>query len=197
MPRSPRFFGNPCFGFDNYFRVPDDTSYFYLIRTLRSICSNAGAICPKSPSGEMKTSDEDPIPGPQISKRLFQKRAAIKSNYGSLGTWESVPLFDNQGRALDYNECSRVSVNRWLKLVGVLLIVAVVVAVASPDFYLQPTITRISRATQRPHVVVFAAIAVTNKLWVQHFTPSPLAVFFRGSGDYPPDLIDLNCTRLC
>ena len=38
----------------SYFRVPHDTSYFYLIRTLRSICSNAGAIRPKSLSGEMK-----------------------------------------------------------------------------------------------------------------------------------------------
>ena len=56
LPRAmaPRFFGKPCLNFDNYIRVPHDTSYFYLIRTLRSICSNAGAIRPKSLSGEMK-----------------------------------------------------------------------------------------------------------------------------------------------
>jgi hypothetical protein len=88
-------------------------------------------------------------------------------------------------------------VKRWLKLVGVLLIAVVVVAVVSPDFYLQPTVARVSRATQRPHVVVFAAIAVTNKLWVQHFTPLPLAFLFRSFGNLSANLIDLNCTRLC
>jgi len=98
---------------------------------------------------------------------------------------------------LDYNNASRFSVKRWLKLVGVLLIAVVVVAVVSPDFDLQPTVARVSPATQRPHVVVFAAITVTNKLWVQHSTPSPLAVLFVGSGNNRSDLIDLNCTRLC
>ena len=87
--------------------------------------------------------------------------------------------------------------NRWLKLVGVLLIAGIVVAVVSPDFDPQPTVARVSRATQRPHVVAIAAITATSKLWVQHFTPSPVSVLFRGSGNYHPDLIDLNCTRLC
>ena len=87
--------------------------------------------------------------------------------------------------------------NRCLKLVGVLLIAGIVVAVVSPDFDPQPTVARVSRATQRPHVVAFAAINATNKLWVQHATHTPLAVLFRGSDNYPADLIDLNCTRLC
>lgn len=87
--------------------------------------------------------------------------------------------------------------NRWLKLVGVLLIAAIAVAVVSPDFDLQPALARVSRATQRPHVVAFAAITATNKLWVQHSTPSPLVVLLRGSGNHPTDLITLNCTRLC
>jgi hypothetical protein len=98
---------------------------------------------------------------------------------------------------LDYNYCSRFSVNRWLKLVGVLLIAGIIVAIVSPDFDPLPTVARVSRATQRPHVVAFAAITATNKLWVQHSTPSPLAVLFRSSGNHPADLIDLNCTRLC
>jgi len=90
------------------------------------------------------------------------------------------------------------SVKRWLKLVGVLLIAVVVVAVVLPDFYVQPTtVARVSRATQRPHVVVFAANAVTNKLWVQHFTPLSLAFLFRSFGNLSANLIDLNCTRLC
>ncbi len=87
--------------------------------------------------------------------------------------------------------------NRWLRLVAVLLIAGIVVVVVSPDFDPQPTVARVSQATQRPHVVAFAAITATNKLWVQHFTPSPLAVLFLGSGNYHADLIDLNCTRLC
>lgn len=87
--------------------------------------------------------------------------------------------------------------NRWLRLVAVLLIAGIVVAVVSPDFDPQPTVARVARATQRPHVVAFATIPATNELWVRHSTPSPLAVLFRGSGHYHPDLIDLNCTRLC
>ena len=86
---------------------------------------------------------------------------------------------------------------RWLKLVGVLLIGGIVVVVVSPDFDLQPTIVFVSQATQRPPVVAFAAITgATTKLWVQHFTYSPLAFLFRGF-DHGTDLIDLNCTRLC
>jgi hypothetical protein len=73
----------------------------------------------------------------------------------------------------------------------------IVVAVVSSDFDPQPTVARVSQATQRPHVVAFAAISATSILWVQHFTPLPLAVLLRGSGNYHPDLIDLNCTRLC
>jgi len=90
-----------------------------------------------------------------------------------------------------------VPVNRWLKFVAVLLIAGIVVAVVSPDFDPQPTVARVSRAAQRPHVVAFAVITATHKLWVQHFTPSPLEVLLCGSGNYHADLIDLNCTRLC
>ena len=87
---------------------------------------------------------------------------------------------------------------RWLKLVGVLLIGGIVVAVVSPDFDLQPTVARVSQATLRPPVVAFAAITAATTLWVRHFTYSPLALLFRGSGNHPSaDLIDLNCTRLC
>jgi hypothetical protein len=99
---------------------------------------------------------------------------------------------------LDYNNLVGFPVNRRLKLVGVLLIAVIVVAVVSPDFDLQPTVARVSRATQRPPVVAFAAItAATNKLRVLNSTPSPLAFLLRGSGNHPADLIDLNCTRLC
>lgn len=88
--------------------------------------------------------------------------------------------------------------NLWLKLVGALLIVGVVVAVVSPDLDPLPTVARVSRATQKPHDVAFAAITVvTNKLWVQRSTRSLLAFLFRGSGNHPTELIDFNCTRLC
>jgi hypothetical protein len=79
----------------------------------------------------------------------------------------------------------------------VLLIAGIVVVVVSPDFDLQPTVARVSQAAQRPHVVAFAVITATHKLWMQHFTPSPLEDLLRGSGNYHTDLIDLNCTRLC
>ena len=86
----------------------------------------------------------------------------------------------------------------WLKLVGALLLVGVVVAVVSPDLDPLPTIARVSRATRKPHDVAFAAITVvTSKLWVQRTARSPLALLFRDSGNHPTDLIDFNCTRLC
>jgi len=86
--------------------------------------------------------------------------------------------------------------NRWLKLVGVLLIAGIVVAVVWPDFDLQPTVARVSRATPRPHILAFAVIKGASK-WVQHSTPLPVVVLFHRFGDYPADLIALHCTRLC
>jgi len=88
-------------------------------------------------------------------------------------------------------------VNRWLKLVGVLLIAGIIVAVVSPEFDPQPTVASVSRATQRPHLaVVFAVIKAASEA-VQHSTSSSLAVLFHHSGDYSADLIALHCTRLC
>jgi len=98
---------------------------------------------------------------------------------------------------LDYNLFG-FTVNRWLKLVTLLLIGGIAFAVASPDFDLQPTVARVSHATQKPPVVAFIAIApAINRLWLHSSTLSPLGFSFRGSRDYPADLIDLNCVRLC
>jgi hypothetical protein len=91
-----------------------------------------------------------------------------------------------------------VSMNRWLKLVGVLLIAGVVVAVVSPDFDLPPTVAHVSRATPKPPVVVFAAIPTAAiKDCLLHSVPLPLALLFRSFGNLSANLIDLNCTRLC
>ena len=99
---------------------------------------------------------------------------------------------------MDYNQFGWVSVNRWLKLVSVLLIAGVVVAVVSPNFDLQPTVARVSRATPQPPVVVFAAIPpAAIKDCLLHSVPSPLAFLFRSFGNLSANLIDLNCTRLC
>jgi len=93
-------------------------------------------------------------------------------------------------------------VKRWLKLVGVLLIAVVVVAVVSPDFDLQPTVARISQATQRPPGFApgFAFVAIPTATFKDrglHSTPSPLAFLFRSYGKLSANLIDLNCARLC
>jgi len=106
--------------------------------------------------------------------------------------------FDSQGRALDYNARNRAFVNRWLKAVGVLLIAGAVVAVVSPDFDLQPAVAHVSRATPKPPVVALAAIPTTTiKVCGLHSTPLPRAFSFRSLDNFPADLIDLNCTRLC
>jgi hypothetical protein len=99
---------------------------------------------------------------------------------------------------LDYN-LVWIAVNRWLKLVAFLLIAGIAGVVVSPDLDLQPTVARVSHATQKPPVVAFTAIApATNRFSSLHsFTASPLRSSFRGSLDYPADLIDLHCVRLC
>jgi len=93
--------------------------------------------------------------------------------------------------------CNRSVMNRWLKLVSVLLMAGVVVAVVSPNFDLQPTVVRISRATPRPPVVAFATIPTATIKDRGHSTPLPLAFLFRSFGNLSSNLIDLNCTRLC
>ena len=98
---------------------------------------------------------------------------------------------------MDYN-LVWIAVNRWFKLVALLLIAGIAFAVVSPDFDLQPTVARVSHATQKPPVVAFIAITpATNRFSLHNSTPSPLGFSFRGSGDYTADLIDLHCARLC
>jgi hypothetical protein len=91
-------------------------------------------------------------------------------------------------------------VNRWLKFVAVLLFAGIVVAVVSPDLDLHLTVASVSgstRSTQGLHAAAFAAIITTNELWVRHAKLLPLAVLSSGPASYHPNLIDLNCTRLC
>ena len=98
---------------------------------------------------------------------------------------------------MDYN-LFWIAVNRWLKFVTLLLIAGIAFAVVSPDFDLQPTVARVSHATQKPPVVAFIAITLaTNRFSLHNSLPSPLGFSFRGSGDYAADLIDLHCARLC
>lgn len=87
--------------------------------------------------------------------------------------------------------------NRWLKVVAVLVIAGIVVAVVSPEFAPQPTVASFSKATHRTHLAVAFAVIKAASRWVPQSTPSPLAVVFHHSGDYPTDLIALYCTRLC
>ena len=136
-------------------------------------------------------------PGTKIASRVFfQAKLSSPVRACAPGTGSAYLTIKRQ---LGLQLLKRFPVNRWLKLVGVLLIGGIVVAVVSPDLDLPPTVVLVSQATQRPPVVAFAAIsAATTNLWVQHFTYSPLAFLFRGSGNHPSaDLIDLNCTRLC
>jgi hypothetical protein len=89
-----------------------------------------------------------------------------------------------------------VSVNRWLKLVAVLVIAGIVVAVVSPEFA-PPTVASFSKATHRTHLAVAFAVIKAASRWVPQSIPSLLAVLFQESGHYPADLIALYCTRLC
>ena len=87
--------------------------------------------------------------------------------------------------------------NRWLKLVAVLVIAGIVVAVVTPEFTPQPTVASFSKATHRTHLAVAFAVIQATSRWVPRSTPSPLAVLFQHCGDHPTDRIALYCTRLC
>lgn len=107
----------------------------------------------------------------------------------------SLDLTDYMRRDIELSRV--VTVNRWTKFVGLLLIAVVLVIVIAPDLDL-PATARFSGARQRISLSAFHAIipASITLLW-PNFLSSPVRVGLPGISDYSTNLIDLNCARLC
>ncbi|HEY7405705.1 MAG TPA: hypothetical protein VIB39_19425 [Candidatus Angelobacter sp.] len=86
----------------------------------------------------------------------------------------------------------------WAKVVWLVVVTAIVVIVVAPDVDLQPTVTRVSRALQKPGIAIAHAIkpiVVMLPLLVSSTLPRRTAP--HAKGDSFADLIDLTCCRLC
>jgi len=90
-----------------------------------------------------------------------------------------------------------ITVNRWSKVVGFLLIAVVLVIVVAPDLDLPPT-ARFSSARHRaPLAALYTVIPAGIALLLPNSVSSLVRVRLAGPSDFSVNLIDLNCTRLC
>src|SRR6185503_10505666 len=94
-------------------------------------------------------------------------------------------------------ELSRaVTMNRWAKVVSLLLIAVVLVIVIAPDLDLPPT-ARFSARQKAPLVVFNAIVPAGSVLLGPNSVSSLVRIGLPGFSVFSISLIDLNCTRLC
>jgi len=87
--------------------------------------------------------------------------------------------------------------NSWVKFVGLVLIVVVLVIVIAPDVDLPPT-ARFSSVRHRVHLAAFNASLPASIISLQrNCLGSAARVRLPGFNEFSINLIDLNCTRLC
>jgi hypothetical protein len=84
-----------------------------------------------------------------------------------------------------------------LKIVVVILLLAVTVVFVSPAVDLEPTALRAAQAAS----LLFAVLSLAGSFIASNLHTSSLqlvAILTSGSAPFfPPDLVDLNCNRLC
>jgi hypothetical protein len=91
----------------------------------------------------------------------------------------------------------KVAVSCWAKVVALIVIAIIAFVLIAPDIDLHPTVSRASRAVQKPSNAVFHSVvpaAVMTALSISALPAQSLAL--RG-GDSSANLIDLKCSRLC
>jgi hypothetical protein len=93
---------------------------------------------------------------------------------------------------------NQVAVNRWAKVVGLVVIAVMVFVLVAPDIDLQPTVSRVSHVVHKPPAVAFHAAGVATLQFaflisVTSSRQTPL----RATRDSSANLIDLKCSRLC
>ena len=88
--------------------------------------------------------------------------------------------------------------NRWAKVIAFVVIAVIAIVVIAPDIDLHPTVSRVSRAVQKPPKAVFQSdvpAAVMTAMSISALAPQSLSL--RTKDDSCTNLIDLKCSRLC
>jgi hypothetical protein len=89
-------------------------------------------------------------------------------------------------------------VNRWTKVIALVVIAVIAFVLIAPDIDLHPTVSRVSRAVQKPSNAVFHSVvpaAIMTAMSISALSAQSLSL--RAKGDSCADLIDLKCSRLC
>jgi len=89
-------------------------------------------------------------------------------------------------------------VSCWAKVVALIVIAVIAFVLVAPDIDLHPTVSRVSRAVQKPSNAVFHSVvpaAIMTALSISALSAQSLAL--RTDGDSCTNLIDLKCSRLC
>jgi hypothetical protein len=89
-------------------------------------------------------------------------------------------------------------VNRWAKVIALVVIAVIAFVVIAPDIDLHPTVSRVSRAVQKPPKAVFHSdvpAAVMTALSIPALAAQTLLLHTKD--DSCTNLIDLKCSRLC
>jgi hypothetical protein len=92
---------------------------------------------------------------------------------------------------------NQVAVNRWAKVVGLVVIAVMVFVLVAPDIDLQPTVSRVSRAAQKPPALAFHAAGAILPFAFLISIASSRQTPLRATRDSSANLIDLKCSRLC
>ena len=84
------------------------------------------------------------------------------------------------------------------KVVCLVVISAIVIITVAPDVDLQPTVTRVSRALQKPgNTFILAINPAVLTIGLPISSILPLRTAPHAKGDLFTDVIDLTCCRLC
>jgi hypothetical protein len=89
-------------------------------------------------------------------------------------------------------------VSCWAKVVALIVIAVIAFVLVAPDIDLHPTVSRVSRAVQKPSNAVFHSVVpapVMKALSIPALSAQFLAL--RTKGESSTNLIDLKCSRLC
>jgi hypothetical protein len=164
------------------------------VRDRHDGCSRRGARVPLTDAASKRTSRYAPS-GAGASSGVAVGIAS--GNSGQRLSWPAFPYLTNEMRR--NAELSRVvRMNHWVKFVGLVLIAAVLVIVVAPELDLPP-MARFSSLTHGVPLAAFNSILpVSIIISLQpNFLSSLARVRLPSFNDFPPSLIDLNCTRLC
>lgn len=86
----------------------------------------------------------------------------------------------------------------WAKVVALVVIAVIAFVLIAPDIDLYPTVSRVSRAVQKPSNAVFHSVVPATVMTAMSISAlSAQFLWLSTKGDSCTNLIDLKCSRLC